>query len=69
MEKFSRWYDKYPDLKSMLELLEKIDDYTVELIAQDFIQIVITRYGAEFDKVIEKISKNVFHRKVYIEKM
>ncbi len=36
---YNRWYDKYPDLKSLLLLLETIDEYNIELIAQDFLQI------------------------------
>lgn len=33
---YNRWYDKYPDLKSLLTLLETVDKYYIELIAQDF---------------------------------
>ena len=55
---YSRWYDKYPDLKSLLQLLENIDDYNVELIAQDFLQIIVSKYRDRFDKMIEIMSKN-----------
>lgn len=58
MEKYSRWYDKYPDLKSLMQLLENVDDYNIELIAQDFIQIIMQKYKDKFDKVIEDLSKN-----------
>ena len=58
MEKFARWYDKYPDLKSLLDLMENMDDYLAELIAQDFLQIIIDRYKDKFDSVIKNLSDN-----------
>ena len=58
MKKFERWYDKYPDLKSLLELLENVDEYNIELIAQDFIQIIAVKYQKEFDKAIQELAKN-----------
>ena len=58
MNKFARWYDKYPDLKSLLQLLSNFDDHTIELIAQDFIQIITGKYKNQFDRVIDYLSKN-----------
>lgn len=55
---YNRWYDKYPDLKSLIMLLETIDDYNLELIAQDFIQILTSKYKSGFDEVIERLSHN-----------
>lgn len=58
MAEYSRWYDKYSDLKSLMKLLEQLDEYSLELIAQDFIQIITGKYQNEFDKVIKKLSDN-----------
>ena len=58
MNKFARWYDKYPDLKLLLQLLSNVDDYTIELIAQDFMQIIMTKYKDKFDNIIENLSNN-----------
>lgn len=56
--KFNRWYDQYPDLKSLLSLLEKVSDENIELIAQDFLQIIMQKYGENFDEKIERLNKN-----------
>lgn len=56
--KYSRWYDKYPDLKLLLELLETVDEYNIEFISQDFIQIIMSKYKDKFDSVILNLSKN-----------
>lgn len=55
---YNRWYDKYPDLKSLLELLEKVDENYIEIIAQDFIQIILEKYNNKFDETIKKLSDN-----------
>lgn len=55
---FNRWYDKYPNLKSLLILLEKIDRNHIDVIAQDFLQIIMERYFNEFDEVIQNLQKN-----------
>ncbi|MCD7779324.1 MAG: hypothetical protein LUH05_01470 [Candidatus Gastranaerophilales bacterium] len=55
---YNRWYDKYPDLKSLLLLLETIDEYNIELISQDFLQIIMAKYSSEFDKAIKNMSDN-----------
>ncbi len=55
---YNRWYDKYPDLKSLLLLLETIDEYNVELIAQDFLQIILSRYKDKFDTAIQYMTDN-----------
>lgn len=55
---YKRWYDKYPELKSLLTLLETVDDYNVELIAQDFLQIILDKYKTEFDKTIKHMTDN-----------
>ena len=55
---FNRWYDKYPNLKSLLILLEKVDKSHIDIIAQDFLQIIMERYFDEFDEVIQRLQKN-----------
>jgi len=55
---FNRWYDKYPELKSLLTLLEQVSDENIELIAQDFLQIIMNKYGSDFDKKIEQLNQN-----------
>ena len=49
---YNRWYDKYSDLKHLLLLLETVDEYNIEIIAQDFLQIIVSKYKDEFDYVI-----------------
>jgi len=58
MSEYSRWYDKYSDLKSLMKLLEQLDEYSLELVSQDFIQIITGKYKNEFDKVIKNLSDN-----------
>lgn len=55
---YKRWYDKYPELKSLLTILESIDKSAVDLIAQDFLQIILEKYGEDFDKVIKYMADN-----------
>ncbi len=55
---YNRWYDNYPDLKSLLMLLETLDDYHIEIIAQDFLQIITTKYQDKFDLAIQRMSDN-----------
>ncbi len=55
---YSRWYDKYENLKNLLTLLEKVDSGNVEIIAQDFLQIIISKYQDKFDAAIEKMNQN-----------
>ena len=55
---YKRWYDQYSELKSLLVLLEKIDDYSIEMIAQDFIQILTSRYKNDFDSKIQTLCEN-----------
>ena len=55
---YNRWYDNYPNLKSLLDLLEKVNPENIELIAQDFLQIIMDKYGKNFDEKLEHISKN-----------
>ena len=55
---YNRWYDKYSDLKHLLLLLETVDEYNIEIIAQDFLQIIVAKYKDEFDYVIQELNEN-----------
>lgn len=55
---YNRWYDKYSDLKSLLSLLETIDKENLDNIAQDFIQIIFSKYHEKFDEAIKIMSQN-----------
>ncbi len=55
---YNRWYDKYPDLKSLLILLETVDKQYLEIIAHDFLQIILEKYSEKFDQVIQQMSDN-----------
>lgn len=56
--KYNRWYDKYPELKSLLSLLEQVNKENIDLIAQDFLQIIMDKYGSVLDEKIEHLKKN-----------
>ena len=55
---YKRWYDKYPNLKSLLILLETVDKQHLDIIAHDFLQIILEKYTNKFDEVIQKMSDN-----------
>ena len=39
-------------------LLENLDSYQIELIAQDFLQIILEKYKNQFDSFIKEITEN-----------
>ena len=55
---YSRWYDQYPELKSLLSLLQKVYKENIDLIAQDFLQIIVEKYSSVFDEKIEYLKQN-----------
>ena len=55
---YNRWYDKYPELKSLLILLETVDKQYLEIIAHDFLQIILEKYSEKFDEVLQQMSDN-----------
>ena len=55
---YNRWYDKYQNLKQLLTLLESVDKQNTDLIAQDFIQIIVAQYKDKFDEVIKQLNDN-----------
>lgn len=55
--KYLRWYDKDPQLKSFVSMLEVLDEQTIELLAQDFIQIIMDSGYINIDNTIGLLSK------------
>ena len=55
---YNRWYDNYPHLKAIILLLEKVEEENLEIIAQDFFQIILTKYNKNFDEVIKILNEN-----------
>ncbi len=55
---YLRWYDKDPDLKEFMALLESLDSQSVDLLAQDFIQIIMNSGFIDSDKTIDTINKS-----------
>lgn len=56
--KFLRWYDKDPVLSEFMSLLECLDAETVNLLAQDFIQIIMDSPFLNKDSSIDFLNKN-----------
>lgn len=56
--KYLRWYDKDPILKDFMNLLETLDPQTVELLAQDFIQVIMESGLINIDSTISYLDKN-----------
>lgn len=56
--KFLRWYDKDPVLKEFMALLESLNPQIVELLAQDFIQIIMNSGFIDVDLTIHSLNKN-----------
>ncbi len=55
---YNRWYDKYADLKQVILILETLDKNDLELVAQDFLQIMLKKYQDKFDEQIQKLTDN-----------
>lgn len=55
---FLRWYDKDPILKEFMAFLESLDPPIVELLAQDFIQIIMNSGSIDIDLTIDTLNKN-----------
>ena len=55
---YLRWYDKDPALKQFMSMLENLDSETVELLAQDFIQIIMNSGFIDVDSTIDMLNKN-----------
>ena len=55
---FKRWYDAFPHLKAIILLLENVEEKNLELIAQDFLQIIMDKYNKQFDEIIKILDEN-----------
>ncbi len=55
---FKRWYDNYHHLKAIILLLEHVEEKNLDIIAQDFIQIITNRYNKNFDEIIKILDEN-----------
>ena len=55
---YLRWYDKDPILKELMSLLECLDPETIDLLAQDFIQIIMDSPFLNKDSSIDLLNKN-----------
>ncbi len=55
---YLRWYDKDPSLKEFMTLLEALDPQVVDLLAQDFIQIIVNSGFINVDSSIDLLNKN-----------
>lgn len=56
--KYLRWYDKDSSLKEFMNLLESLDSKSIDLLAQDFIQIIMNSGFINSDKIIDMLNKN-----------
>lgn len=59
---YKRWYDKNPDLKDILNLIEKLDTDLQDKIAIDVMQILINDFNLDLDRKINEISKNYTYK-------
>ena len=55
---YLRWYDKDPALKEFMTLLESLNPQAVDLLAQDFIQIIMNSGFIDSDSTITAIMQN-----------
>lgn len=56
---FLRWYDKDPLIKEFMQALERLDQDTIALLAQDFIQTIMDDERLSTDGTIQSLIKNV----------
>ena len=59
MAEYLRWYDKDPVIKEFMSALERLDQETVSLLAQDFIQIMMEDAEINADGAVKLLIQNV----------
>ncbi|MGN0197780.1 MAG: hypothetical protein ACI4B8_07280 [Candidatus Gastranaerophilaceae bacterium] len=59
MAEYLRWYDKDPVIKEFMSALERLDQETVSLLAQDFIQIMMEDAEINADGAVKSLIQNV----------
>lgn len=56
-EQFSRWYDKDARLKEFLTSLKELDEYSLYLVAKEFLQIIVNKHPIDNDTAINSLNK------------
>ena len=57
--KYTRWYDKDPVIQEFMNALERLDQDTISLLAQDFIQIMMEDDEINAEEILQSLIKNV----------
>ncbi len=55
---YLRWYDKDPLIKEFMNALERLDQDTISLLAQDFIQIMLEDEQINTDNALKSLIQN-----------
>ena len=55
---YVRWYDKDPDLSSLMAFLESLNDEVRDEVAQDLIQIILSELKTNTDGEISLLNEN-----------
>ena len=55
---YLRWYDKDPIMKEFMSVLERLDQDTISLLAQDFIQTMMEDEEINADGALKSIIQN-----------
>lgn len=53
---FTRWYDKDARLKEFLTSLEDLDEYSLYLVAKEFLQLIVNKYPGQNDATINAMN-------------
>lgn len=53
-----RWYDQNPNLSEVFEIIQKLDTSVQSGVAQDIIQMLVSDFGLDLDKELNRIGKN-----------
>jgi len=53
---FSRWYDKDSRLSDFLGSLQELDEYSLYLVAKEFLQIIVNKHVGENDSSINSMN-------------
>ncbi len=53
---FTRWYDKDTRLKDFLTSLEDLDEYSLYLVAKEFLQLIVNKYPGQNDDTINAMN-------------
>lgn len=53
---YKRWYDKDSRLKEFMSSLEDLDEYSLYLVAKEFLQIILSKYPEHSDSSINAMN-------------